>query len=71
MAIEIGETSKSDAEFVRLDHRESVIPAGEVGSPGDLADLLDLATATLDRMVADIGERAKTQLGQITEGLAR
>lgn len=69
VAIEIGETSASDAEFARLDHRESVIPTGNVETHDDLRDLLALAAATLDRMVADISERARTQLSQITEGL--
>lgn len=72
VAIEVSDTTQegdytAPPVYVRLDHTETVMPAGE----GDaIRDFLDLADATLGRMVTDIGARASSQLKQISERVA-
>lgn len=70
MSLEIGAEitvgdSSSEENYVRVYRAETVIPAGDADAPEAAHDLLQLCTAVLDRMLAEIQRTASDQMGQL------
>lgn len=62
LLVEVSDSSDDDGPYIRVDHSETVMPAGINGSP---ADMVALTLATFDRLQSEQSSESRSQLEQI------